>query len=474
MGTSAVASLLSSLTDHASQGGAPPGGLLGGPMPALTSANLPRMAPPPNMGQPDQNILGSIHDKIGGLLDSVRPSAPAGFEGLLSPDEIKSARPSFLQSLIGGPDAPSSADRYRSNLENIVKMKGLASQTMEHRRVMDARRNMATLFPMSPDDTIDQTRTKLAQMYAYAMAHGDEETMKDVGSRLSSIFTQPHTPSAFHEVPGKGLYDLSDPKNPKLLVASEKTPHIVNAQEGVFEQKEDGLYNAATGQKWTGGTIHPVPLAPAFTPQTITGPEGTPVVAPFNTKAGTMGAPVAAGKPTSHAQTAQNMATEALLRSSVSEMNNADKYMREYEAELVSGKKSINGLSQFMGGLGNAFTHDDPASRAIQNTALTALNKINPDLARYIRRGLSFAEGEAGISKRPSDFRTKMATFLSTAASGASPEMITDIQGRRHSITGPLNDILSANPVGGTSKGSGSATGVKTGSKLDAYRHLLQ
>lgn len=452
----ATSQMLSLLMDHAGGGGAPPGGLLGSPMPAITSANLPQMAPPPAMQPQGQNILGSIHDKIGGLLDSIRPSAPSGFEGLLSPDEIKSARPSLLQSLIGGPDAPSASDRYRSNLENIVKMKGLASSTMEHRRVMDARRNMATLFPMSPDDTIDQTRTKLAQMYAYAMAHGDEETMKDVGSRLSSIFTQPHTPSALHEIPGKGLYDVSDPKNPKLVVASERTPHIVNAQEGVFEQKEDGLYNAATGQKWTGGTVHPVPLAPSFTPQTVSGPDGTPVVRPFNTKEGTMGAPVAVGKPTSHAQTAQNQAADALLRSSASEMANADKFMREYEAKLVNGTASINGLSQLVGGVGNTFTHDDFASRAIQNASLIALSKVNPELARYIRRGLSFAEGEAGISKRPSDFRTKMATFLSTATSGASPEMITDIQGRRHSILGPIQSVLS----GSTSKGSGSATGA--------------
>ncbi len=141
-------------------------------------------------------------------------------------------------------------------------------------------------------------------------------------------------------------------------------------------------------------------------------------------------------------ETAMNVAADARLKAAVSEMNNAHAGMADYEDRLSRGTANINGLQQFAGRVANSFTHDDPISMAAQSAALTALNNTNPDLARYVRRGLSFAEGESMISQRPSDFRTKMAAFLSQAASGAAPEMIHDIQQRRNSILTPLNSTV--------------------------------
>lgn len=467
---SAIAKMMGILSQPPSVAQTPGGPAPAPPVPFAQAGITPAPGPQPTEAP---SMVQRIHDRMSGLLstisDHTRPATPAGYAGLLSPEEIEGARPSFLSSMAGdaAQHAGGAAGAYEEKLNNIVKMKELAAGISEHHRVMQARELMPQLFPEKPNETMDETRQRLGSMYAYLMSHGDEEGMKEVGSTLRGIMAVPRAPTTLQHVPGVGLVDVSDPKNPTVVMKGEKTPHIVNAQEGIFEQKDDGLYNAATGEKWTGGTIHPVPLAPSFTPQTISGPDGAPVVAPFNSKTGTMGSPVAQGKPTSKANSAQNMASEALLRSSASEMTKSDAAMREYEAKLANGSASINGVSQFLGGLGNAFTHDDPASRAIQNTALTTLNKTNPELARYIRRGLSFAEGEAGISKRPSDFRTKMATFLSTAASGASPEMISDIQSRRSSILTPINSVLN----GSTPKGSGSVTG--SSDRLSKYRHLL-
>jgi hypothetical protein len=168
----------------------------------------------------------------------------------------------------------------------------------------------------------------------------------------------------------------------------------------------------------------------------------TPFVTRQNTRTGAVettdvGKPAAAG-----VGSAINRAANARLSAAVSEMNNAHAGLGEYEAALVSGKANISGLSQFLSATANSFTHDDPASRAIQSTALAVLNRKNPDLGRYIRRGLSFAEGESMITQRPSDFRTKMAAFLSMAATNASPEMVADIQSRRNSIMGPLNETV--------------------------------
>lgn len=150
------------------------------------------------------------------------------------------------------------------------------------------------------------------------------------------------------------------------------------------------------------------------------------------------------GKQTLKIESAQNTASEARLKAAVSEMNNANGQMTAYEQKLASGQADISGLSQFAGRVATAFTHDDPMSIAAQSVALASLDKQNPDLARYIRRGLSFAEGESMISNRPSDFRTKMAAFLSQTSTGASPQMIQDIQSRRTSILTPLNQVVPA------------------------------
>ena len=163
--------------------------------------------------------------------------------------------------------------------------------------------------------------------------------------------------------------------------------------------------------------------------------------------------PVEGGAPkqTLHVESATNEAAKARLTAAISELNNAHNGMAEYEKKLASGQANISGLSQFMGSIANTFTHDDPVSVAARTTALNVLNHSNPELARYIRRGLSFAEGESMISQRPSDFRTRMSSFLSQAATGASPEMIQDIESRRTSILNPLNALKGApSPHGAT------------------------
>lgn len=168
----------------------------------------------------------------------------------------------------------------------------------------------------------------------------------------------------------------------------------------------------------------------------VQGPDGDPIWVPKDQAVGQK------AKTTTRIESATNTAATARLTAAVSEMNNANAGMAEFEAGLKSGKYTINGLQQFAGRIANSFTHDDPLSMTLQSASLATLNKTNPELARYIRRGLSFAEGESMISQRPSDFRTKMSAFLSQAASGASPEMIADIESRRMSILNPLNAVV--------------------------------
>ena len=416
-------------------------------------------------------MIERVHGALSGLLDAAKPSAPPGYGGLLSDEEQQSAQPGRVESLLGrifglGSDSLNKSS-YGTNLNHLLEMKQLASQVGERKRILDARRAMPDLFPAKPNETMDEMRNRLAGLYSYALAHGDEETLKDVGSTLRGIMTQPKPPSSIQHVPGVGIVDLNtiDPATgkPTVVVESGKEPSTIpGSPEWLAAQEASARIHA----KYQYHPENPAQLVTGKDGKTFAYDPRTRTMQEVKTPEGD----TFQGAPKGATQTAQNAAAEALLRSSVSEMHNAHSFMKDYENELASGTKSINGLSQFMGGVGNAFTHDDPASRAIQNTALTVLNKMNPDLARYIRRGLSFAEGEAGISKRPSDFRTKMAAFLSTAASGASPDMIHDIQGRRTSILNPLQDVV-ANM--GTKTSTPSIPSGKT-PHLDAYRHLLK
>lgn len=408
-----------------------PGGLLYDPTKAAVPQLLGILAQNPAAGQPGQpapapvapmqpqapqNLLGKVHDFIQNHLAG---SAPAEYAqtGLLSPQDLQAAKPGIF-------DVIAHQDAYRKNLDRVLQAKQIAQQVAEQKRLQDVRANMQSMFKQGDNEDHPATMARLEKMFAYAVQNGDMDT----ADRLKGVIAE-------MAIPAKST--------------AEPPPHTIATKTGIMQWDPSLKKFVPTGFQ-APDRAEPTPQIIAAATPNADGTPGTPTY--FRVPKDNGPATPIAGitpNPGSKSQNAQNMAAEALLRSSVSEMTNADKFMQSYEQDLASGKKSINGLAQFMGGIGNSFTHDDPASRAIQNTALTALNKINPDLARYIRRGLSFAEGEAGISKRPSDFRTKMAAFLSTAASGASPDMITDIQGRRASILNPLHQVLEEHPTGG-------------------------
>lgn len=366
----------------------------------------PMPAAPMNV-QPQQNLLGKVHDAIAGLLGG---SAPAGWESVLSPQEIQSAKPGIMQSL-------GHSGAYETNLERLLALKQQATAMQEHSRLRDVRTKMLSQFAESPNESHTDRLNRLERMFAYALQNGDKETANELKGVVAetAIANKPPVEKQFE---------------PKLFVGPKGQ------------------------QQWvTPGQTPPAGFSPYQAPREnaddkvlvqVEGPDG-PVFVPRAQAIG-MSPPTKQG--------AQEQAAEGLFNSSVSEMNNGNRAMIEYEKKLASGQVNISGLSQFMGAVGSSFTHDDVASRAIQNAALIALNHTNPELARYIRRGLAFAEGEAGISKRPSDFRTKMAAFLSTAASGASPGMISDIQSRRNAILTPLNEIVAKKPHGATRAGS--------------------
>ena len=191
MGTSAIESLLQNLAG-----------------PQLTTQAPPPMAGPqvaPLPPQPQVQPPGMIH-RIVGLLSSLgnqvgNPSAPQGYEGLLTPDEIQQAKPGRLASIFEAlgtysPGGTAPAAQYRANLDHLVGMRQLAMQIGEHQRQLQAERAMADLFPPptpsgDPETDRRNLQTNLAQQYSYAVSHNLPDLVKDIGSSLRGIMSAP-------------------------------------------------------------------------------------------------------------------------------------------------------------------------------------------------------------------------------------------------------------------------------------------
>ncbi len=312
---SAITSLLQQMAGPAV---IPQGGPLGG-MPAPQAAPSPPMPQPqqPHMLQRIAGLLGSLGGGVAGaaggahdfLVDHTGGQTPLGVDqlvsaGLLSPDDVQRAKPGLL-SLIAGSAANTPGGgqaAYQNNINNILKVRGDVHQLVEQKRLDAVRANMAAQFTPKPGASQDDIRDLNEQMFAYAIRNRDPETAKLLETSNVEAMKRVKTPTAvLHEGPKNSWWDLTDPKNPKQIVAGDtdaKNKQIVNAVEGIFEVRPDGLYDAATQQKYTGKTLHPVPLAPSYSPVTLGGQNGTPpVVVPFDNKSGVAGKPIGLAKP---------------------------------------------------------------------------------------------------------------------------------------------------------------------------------
>lgn len=364
------------------------------------------------MALPQSGLLGDDYGQGAypqGML--AQGQAPQQDPPLLSPEEMKRARPGLMDRLASmSPRAPSPRDMYASNIDRILKMKEMTAGLAKQRKLEASRQAIAQAFPAAPNETSEQAVDRMKRMFAAYSSAGDTEMMTKLGETLKSI-GQPRSESA---------------GTPQKFV--DEQGRIVWVRPG--EPVSEGL------TPWTAPEREDRTLVPVQDPETG---ETT-----FMRRSDAEGK---SPRIVARIESAMNTAAKARLKAAIGEMNNAHDGMLEFERGLQNGTVSINGLQQFAGRVANSFTHDDPVSMMMQSTALSALNKINPDLGRYIRRALSFAEGESMISQRPSDFRTKMAAFLSAAASGASPEMIADIVGRRKALLDPLNEVSAEEPT---------------------------
>lgn len=235
--SSAIAALLHSLTSPPPQvppngtGPTPPPGPMATPaLPPGPGAVAPTVAPP--QGPQHHGIAGAVLSLLSHF--DPRPKAPAGYQGLLSPEEIQQARPGILQSLIGSPDAPSSEDRYRSNLDHVLQLHGVATQIAEQRRILDNRRAIEAKYPLPPNPTMDEIRNNLAQRYDAYIGAGDTEMAKEIGSSLRGIMTAPKAETSKLLQPGDILVNPSTgtPIAANPSQGKEQTPQLFVGKDG--------------------------------------------------------------------------------------------------------------------------------------------------------------------------------------------------------------------------------------------------
>ncbi len=226
----------------------PPVGQPGQPMPAPAAPmNVPDTAP-------QQNIFGRIHDLLQNKLGG---SAPAGWEGILSPQEIQQAKPGLMQ-ILGHSGA------YETNLERIAALKAAADQMKQQNELRTTRSAMGSLFPAGENETREQTAQRLSKMYSYAVNHGDMEMAKELGTRMDAMTPPVTNPTNnLKAVPGVGLVDVSDPNHPKTVVAApekEITPSF-SAVPGIDPATGKPVVytlNTRTGQMVSTGVGKPL------------------------------------------------------------------------------------------------------------------------------------------------------------------------------------------------------------------------
>lgn len=126
-------------------------------------------------------------------------------------------------------------------------------------------------------------------------------------------------------------------------------------------------------------------------------------------------------------------------RAGMNEMLLADRSMRDFEEQFKSGQVKVTVGQRVLQKLATDFANEKtPIDKIVTSSAYKALAEANPALVEYMRNVDAFAEGETMISSRPSNFRTKMAQFLSGIAAGSPVEVVNRVQQRRRGLLAPM------------------------------------
>lgn len=141
----------------------------------------PASAPAQNPSLLDRvgHALGAAEHGLGAVAgdvsDHLRPQAPEGYEGMLTPAEIASARPGLLHSIFYSREDGSPEDRYAKSLDAIVQRKQSTIAMVQQARVMAARQSVMQKFPPPTSGNPADTEKWLMQVTPYLAAQGDDK-----------------------------------------------------------------------------------------------------------------------------------------------------------------------------------------------------------------------------------------------------------------------------------------------------------
>ena len=170
---------------------------------------------------------------------------------------------------------------------------------------------------------------------------------------------------------------------------------------------------------------HPLPQTPSYTFPTGTDEEGKPIVLRGNTKTGTLER-TEIGRPATGQAGQREAAQISVAQNQVAE---ADKIMRAFEEKLLSGERTIG-------------TAEAAAAKAalaggplLSTISESAVNKMSPDLAGYVRAAKAVASAERLITPRGGSNALMQAEgMLSGAGPHANADLVRQAQEYRHAL----------------------------------------
>lgn len=218
-------------------GANPPGGLLGPqitpsapptfPMP--TAQPMPRVTAPPQKG-----LFSRIMSNLSNL---GAPNTPQGYEGLLSSEEIQSARPGFMSRLASiTPGAPTPGQQYQGGLDRLVQIKMLAEKIGQDRAakqqqaaMLANREKIGQQFAPKDGETPQQSVHRLLNLFDAYTRSGDVEMATKTGEVLKSMSNvldgpKPTAVKLPEWVDFGGEKRLVEPTTGEVLKVEKKTP----------------------------------------------------------------------------------------------------------------------------------------------------------------------------------------------------------------------------------------------------------
>ncbi len=207
--------------------------LLGGPVltphagPSVAMQPQAAVIPPAPRAPQRQSLLGRVHDALYSFgMGGANPAA--GYEGLLTPDEIQSQKPSLFSALFHDPDV-SPATAMQNRLDNVVQHKLLTEKVAQghldaqKQAIMDAKTNDALMKLGPPPNDPAGFDAWARKAYGAMLAIGNFGAVQHLNAVMQQIAAH-ETPKTVtpQEIDTGDKKILRDPTTGKVVAVYDK------------------------------------------------------------------------------------------------------------------------------------------------------------------------------------------------------------------------------------------------------------